>query len=580
MPFLNRKFQSIIIFILSIVLYANTWQHGYVLDDTDLILNNSQVKQGTASILTIFTSKYRDGSQAFKNELYRPLSKSLLALEWQLAPANPFLGHVVNTFLYAIICLLVFRILSLIFREKSSLAFLTTLLFATHPVHTEVVANIKSCDELLSLLNLLVSLLFFHKYKGQSKKNQLMLSLFFFTLSLFSKESAVAFVFIFPIFSYFTSTNTIKIKAVIIESLPFLVPVFFFLLCRNAVLGDYEVSRTIGKIDNYLISLPNGTLRLANALYLQIQYVRLFFFPFVLLSDYSLQSFPIVKLTHPLVLSSLIILLILIRHIRRKLSEKQVWLFGLLFFLISFSITSNIFFLIGTSFAERLLFTPSLGLCILLTGALSLLKEEKFGKIIFASVVILSVVFSVLTFIRNESWESNLSIMKADVSNNPKSARLHFNYAMALRNEIVDKKNSLAIQNNNLPLIEFHLKEALKIYPEYGSAYYSLGEYYLHRQKYNEALVMLQQARFFLPRAKRVYLGLAACMSEKKEFDSSLYFINEGMRYTAGGPDFSYQKATLFEALGQKDSAKVYYQRTLELNSHDSLASSALKRLR
>lgn len=52
------------------------------------------------------------------------------------------------------------------------------------------------------------------------------------------------------------------------------------------------------------------------------------------------------------------------------------------------------------------------------------------------------------------------------------------------------------------------------------------------------------------------------------------------MRYTAGGPDFSYQKATLFEALGQKDSAKVYYQRTLELNSHDSLASSALKRLR
>ena len=47
-----------------------------------------------------------------------------------------------------------------------------------------------------------------------------------------------------------------------------------------------------------------------------------------------------------------------------KQKEKSNIAFGLLWFFITVSITSNVFFLIGTSFGERLFFTPSLGLCI------------------------------------------------------------------------------------------------------------------------------------------------------------------------------------------------------------------------
>lgn len=49
------------------------------------------------------------------------------------------------------------------------LPFLTALLFIAHPVHTEVVANIKSRDEILSLLFSIVACIYFLKFIDEEK---------------------------------------------------------------------------------------------------------------------------------------------------------------------------------------------------------------------------------------------------------------------------------------------------------------------------------------------------------------------------------------------------------------------------
>ena len=56
-----------------------------------------------------------------------------------------------------------------IFKDMQDVAFLSALLFLMHPMHTEVIANVKSRDEIFSLI--FISLTFFFAYKYVDYKN-------------------------------------------------------------------------------------------------------------------------------------------------------------------------------------------------------------------------------------------------------------------------------------------------------------------------------------------------------------------------------------------------------------------------
>lgn len=581
MPPYNRNVFALLIFVFSVLLYSNTLNHGYVLDDTDLILNNTQVKDGARAIASIFTSKFREGTATSKNELYRPISKLMLALEWQLSPGNPLIGHLFNILLYALLCTVLYKVLLLLFYKSPLAAFICSLFFMLHPLHTEVVANIKSIDEILCLLFFLVAVLSFHHYQTNGKKIQLISALLFYLLSVFSKESAVTFVLVFPIFFYFTSPSFEKFSRTVKKTLPFLIPLFIFLICRHFVLGDYDQSKMIGKIDNYLISAPTSSKRLATALSLLLYYLRLFVLPLQLCSDYSFSTFPLVNMSSPKVLLLISSFFVLIVFIIKTIKNRSAEVFGFLFFIVTFSLTSNVFFLIGTSFGERLLFTPSLGLSISLIAVMDrVLQKSKNLKIVvgFAGTLILAC-FAFLTITRNSDWKSNLSLFSADLERNTQSARLHFNYANALKNEIVEHNNEPEIQELNLPLIESHLNKALSIYPPYGSAHFALGEYFLHRNLIRPAYSSLLNARYYLPRSARVYSGLSMCMLQLNKPDSALFFAEQGLAYSGANSDLFLQKGKSFQALNQIDSARFYFRLVLVNRPDDPTAKTRLVEL-
>jgi hypothetical protein len=84
-----------------------------------------------------------------------------------------------------------------------------SLFFIASPVHTEVVANIKSRDELLSFLNVLLMLWFSLKYVDSKKNIHLFASLLFFYLALLSKETALVAVLFLPAILYFRGNYSI-----------------------------------------------------------------------------------------------------------------------------------------------------------------------------------------------------------------------------------------------------------------------------------------------------------------------------------------------------------------------------------
>ena len=150
---------ALLLGIISFIVYANTLKNGYVLDDSSAIFENTIVHKGTAGISELLTTPYRYGFYITENDLYRPLSLVMLAIEYQFFGLNPAPNHFMNIIVFAAGVIMLFFFLDAFFeRKKTAVAFIAALLFAVHPVHTEVVANIKSRDELLCFFFAFLSL--------------------------------------------------------------------------------------------------------------------------------------------------------------------------------------------------------------------------------------------------------------------------------------------------------------------------------------------------------------------------------------------------------------------------------------
>ena len=151
MPFkLNDRWIALGLGILAFALYANTLSNGYNMDDELVTRNHVFTSQGIKAIPEIFRSPYY-ADEAGNYYGYRPLVHVSFAIEHELFGEVPGTGHGINSLLYALTIFLLFIVLRRLFQGYSIwLPLLATLLFAVHPLHTEVVASLKNRDELLS----------------------------------------------------------------------------------------------------------------------------------------------------------------------------------------------------------------------------------------------------------------------------------------------------------------------------------------------------------------------------------------------------------------------------------------------
>ena len=208
MPRLGLKRNIIIpavLFVTAFVLYGNTIRNGYSLDDSYVTQNNPKVLKGIAGIPEILTSRYVD--EEGNSFGYRPIAVITFAIEHELWGQNPYLGHLVNVLLYAILLVLLFKVLLKIFQNTHWFFTLTiVLLFASHPIHTEVVASLKNRETLLSFLFGLMSLLMFLKWYNTRKLWTLLTGIITFVLAFLSKQDAVTFAAVIPLAIYFSSS--------------------------------------------------------------------------------------------------------------------------------------------------------------------------------------------------------------------------------------------------------------------------------------------------------------------------------------------------------------------------------------
>ncbi|HEX5113467.1 MAG TPA: hypothetical protein VFV79_11500, partial [Saprospiraceae bacterium] len=206
--------EAIILMVVAIGLYWTCVRFGYVLDDQIVITDNTFTKKGVDGIWDILSTESFSGYFGGQQDLvagsrYRPLSIVTFAIEQSIFGSNPFERHLVNLLLYGLLGLLIFRIFSILIPEKEnspwllSIPFLTAALYLFHPVHSEVVANIKGRDEIMTAIGALGALYFVLKYLPTKKIVWLILSGISMFLGLMSKENALTFLAVIPLTLYF-----------------------------------------------------------------------------------------------------------------------------------------------------------------------------------------------------------------------------------------------------------------------------------------------------------------------------------------------------------------------------------------
>jgi Tfp pilus assembly protein PilF len=496
-----------IVMILAALLYANTLNNGYVLDDYGVLRDNYIVKKGVDGIPMILKTPYRYGVGMLSDQIYRPLSLVMFAIEWQIAPDKPGLSHAVNVLFYALSCGLLYLVLRRLFsRYHPLLPLFACLLWVVHPVHTEVVANIKSRDEIMSAFFLFLSILGFMEYLDGKKRLYLLGSIISYFLAFLSKEGVVTFLVLFPVIGWFFSTA--EKKRIWGASVLMLVPAGLYFLIRYSVLKAHPAAATaIPVVDNLLAAAIDPASRTATAVLILGKYLLKLLFPVTLAVDYSYNQIPVVNWTDPLALLSLLVYAGGLGFVVWKFRTRNPLVFGVLLYLVTMSIYSNLFVLIGSSFAERFLFLPSVGFSIVISWILlklfrtdvSLTHRPPPVNLIrgavapWSLVVLLLLLYGGRTVARNAEWESQKILFSADVKRSPKSAHMHLYYGLALRDEAKEQED----QANYQKLMGQALQEfetAVHIYPDYADAYGQIGLAWFRLGQPDEALKNYEHA--------------------------------------------------------------------------------------
>jgi len=523
----NTRLHKWFLFAFAFLLYANTLTHEYTQDDAIVIYDNMFTTKGFEGIPGIL--KYDTFYGFFKTEgkaklvaggRYRPLTLVMFAAEVGLFGESPFVGHLVSVLLYGLLGVVLYIVLLKLFEYKESvpyptiIAFITAFLFVAHPVHTEVVANIKGRDEIVTLLGSLAALLFSLKaFKEQNFIWSILAGLVFF-LALLAKENAITFLAIVPL-SYFIFTDA-KFGKIALQTAPFLVAAIIFLAIRGAVLGgNFGGSTSMELMNNPFLKIEDNrwmafsfSEKMATITYTLGKYLQLLVVPHPLTHDYYPRHVDLMSWGNWKVLLSVITHVGLGIYALIGLFKKQPISYAILFYLITLSIVSNIVFPIGTNMAERFIFMPSVGFCLAAGILLTELYKKTSMTIPLAIVGVIALLFSIKTITRNFVWKDNFTLFTTDVEVSKNSAKLRNSVGGDLTAKALEQKDD-SIKKGMLQEATIHLKEAIRIHPTYKNAYLLMGNAEYHLENYQAAEKSFSNALRLDPNYQEAFKNLA-----------------------------------------------------------------------
>lgn len=566
MDFLQQRqswIQAGLIFILAIAQYANTSDHDYAWDDAIVITQNSRVQKGLKNIPELFENIK---SEKTENRYgYRPIALLSFATDVQLFGLKPGPSHKVNILFYGLLCALIFYFLSTVFFVKSSpwAVFAVSALFVVHPLHTEVVANIKSRDEILALFFGLSALMFLHKGLVQKKAFYYLLTAAFLVLSFNSKESGITFCGVALLMPFYVSKEKLpNWKTVLFGSGVAVISALILLAIRDYVYSEEFFQTNDWDLIYKGVFLQDGFVgnplweasfseKLATATFIGGYAIWRFVSPYPLLHDYSYNVFSVRTWSDAEVYVSLALLVFLGVLAIHGIWKRKPHGFGIGFFFVTLSIYLHLVHVGPDIFAERYLFVPSLGICIAL---LSLFQFKFFqSKWIVPLTMLALVPMFVYSFQRNAVWKNNETLLLSDLGRLEKCARANYNYALYLHQEYYQLPASKQAEAQ-IELLSYY-EHALDITDRIFKVYMDLGSAYMEFQRPEQAFEVFTAAAENYPDLSMPFVQLGKYYMAFSSWEQAIPNFQKAIENGSSNSDYYYFKAVCLLKLGKVEEA-------------------------
>nr|XP_019955548.1 PREDICTED: transmembrane and TPR repeat-containing protein 1 isoform X2 [Paralichthys olivaceus] len=565
----------VVLTALCVLCYCNTLRGELVHDDVWAIVNNPDVRPGS-SLRNIFSNDFWGKMMAdnTSHKSYRPLCILSFKLNILLGGMTPLYFHMVNVcFHCAVTCLLMHTCKSCVF-EDSSLAFITALLFAVHPVHTEAVSGVVGRADVLACLLFLLTFLSYVRSVGVCVSEDslpstmsalsLIVSLLLGTCAMLIKETGITVFGVCVIYDALVLCCKPLINHLYSSRPGNLLHICSPFVKRACLISGYVVlimsvrlwlmggsMPLFSEQDNPASFSPHLLTRILTYSYLLSFNAWLLLAPIVLCYDWQVGSIPLVESLSDfrnvaaMLLAIVMVALCLHCVFSLQRQESREVLVGVLFLVFPFIPASNLFFRVGFVVAERVLYMPRSG---------------------------------IQTLPHNAKTHYNYANFLKD-SGRHEEAIHHYTTALRLYPRHASAMNNLGTLTRCPEEAEHFYRKALDTNPQHNRALFNLGNLLKSQGKAKEAEALLMDSIHFGPHFADAYSSLASLYAEQKRFPEANEVYLKGIQNCPDNSDLHNNYGVFLVDTGEGAQATAHYLQAVRLKPAHYVAMVNLGRL-
>src|SRR5579884_2115130 len=598
----HKTLVAVFLFLICFGVFALSLRNDFVWDDVIYLKNSPDYFRVSNINSGLFLGI--KGHQGFS--YYRPILFISFAIDHELWGLSPFGFHLSNTIFYSFSTVLFYLLVLFMLEEfkvdgKEVKAFLSSLFFAFYPTHVEAASWISGRMDLLCSLFFFLAFVF--HILSYRKLSFLVLTGVCFSLSLLSKEVAVAFPIVvlgFDILSRrFKSRDSILRYAVY----GILILIYFYLRGR-AILPQSPGGGVQQSTHN--IYRVWEVLRILLCSYLF--YIKKLLFPF----DLNPFITAVPQGFYYLVSSILVILLLCVISFIPIRSREYVTTFSISWIFITLGPPSLVAVIpvTATPLADRYLYIPSGGYCLLIGYLIiELEKRVEYKKLVYALGLALCLSYLFFTIRGQGIWKNDLVFWESVSKRSSDQFIPHIDYGAALREagktdeailefltafDLTNDSNrgARAMTATNIGIVyidkgdyknaEEWLLKAIDYDPAYENANFQMGYIYFVKWDLKNAEEWFLKALRYDPNDERVYYHLGATYLLRAERENYIpgygiaeRYLMKALKISDSHGDTHLILAKVYVGLGEREKAKEQAREALQMGVTEPLAKQA-----
>ncbi len=541
--------------LLTFVIYKGSLDNQFTnWDDLGYVLTNPWIKNST---IEGFKKLFSMDALVMGN--YHPLTIVTYWYEYSKHGLEPYYYHLHST-LFHILCTFTVFAFARVLTRNMTVAAVTALLFAVHPMRVESVTWIAGRKDLLyGMFYMLAMVTHIWYVRNQAGKKWLwyVATIMLFATSLMCKSVGVTLPVVLLLVDFY-ERRKLGFN-LIIEKLPlFALSVTFGLISIYAQ-KDVGALGTLDVSFKFYERIALGCYALTTYIWKAVLPVGLTnFYPYPLKVNDAL---PAVFYVYPLLVAAGLFLLL------KYGRNNRLVVLCVSFFVINLLLLLQFMPVGGAIMSDRYTYIPYVGIFLLVGSLAAWLIEEKkqAPTVVLGALVAVSLVYGYMTNERNKDWYDSISLWNSAIEKNPESPIGYFYLGQDYYTRFETSLTQQDRQRNGDSAF-YYFTKSVERKPDYTSPIICIGEYQRSVGLVDDAKATYLKALSIDDKLESAYLGLGVVYSIRQKFDSAGVAFRKALSLKKYFPEGHSNYANYLDIIGKTDSSLVEYQYAINQN--------------